>query len=204
MDPCKGGIDFFALDLSKLWTTPPAKIKILGPQPLIFNTLKLSYMLYLTKMRATYVINYTRVQFDVAVATTCVCVRACLYSIAATHNRHQSMQQRLCSPSQNTRNPKAHWGGNARDSMVHVHICSSLSFYVLSYLSRPKLPNASFFLLHHDLVYHQVSHATRTQKLPCRYADMHEVQARQNINTNTTNVGRFVNAFGFRYFSIKC
>ena len=89
MDPCKGGIDFFALDLSKLWTTPPAKIKILGPQPLIFNTLKLSYMLYLTKMRATYVINYTRVQFDVAVATTCVCVRACLCSIAATHNRHQ-------------------------------------------------------------------------------------------------------------------
>ena len=29
-----------------------------------FNTLKLSYMLYLTKMRAAYVINYTRVHFD--------------------------------------------------------------------------------------------------------------------------------------------
>ena len=84
--------------------------------------------------------------------------------------------------------------------MVHVHICSSLSFYVLSYLSRPELPNASFFLLHHDLVYHQVSHATKTQKLPCKSADMHEVQARQSINTNTTHVGRFVNAFGFRYF----
>ena len=84
--------------------------------------------------------------------------------------------------------------------MVHVHIFSSLSLYVLSYLSRPKLPNASSFLLHHDLVYHQVSHATQTQKLPCRYVDMHSMQTTQNINTNTTNVGRFVKAFGFRYF----
>ena len=77
MDPCKGGIDFPALDLSKLWTTPPAKIELLGLAALNFNTLKLSYMLYLTKMRATYVINYTRVQFELRLL---LLVYACVHA----------------------------------------------------------------------------------------------------------------------------
>ena len=53
------------------------------------------------------------------------------------------------------------------------------------------------------IVYRQVSHATQTQKLPCRYSDTHFMPTRQNINSSTTNVGRLVKAFGFRYFLYK-
>ena len=132
-------------------------------------------MLYLTKMLAAYVINYKEFNStaSVAVATACVCVRACFYSIAATRNGHQSMQQRLCTPSQKHKESQS----TLRRQRTRFHATCAymqlLVFLCFVFLSRPKLPNASFFLFHHDLVYHQFSHETQTQKLPCRYVDMH-------------------------------
>lgn len=59
----------------------------------------------------------------------------------------------------------------------HIRLLWKPSFRVLSYLSCPSFPNASFFLLHHDRVYPQV----------------------HTIITNSTDVGRFAKAFGSIY-----
>ena len=66
----------------------------------------------------------------------------------------------------------------------HIRLLWKPSFRVLSYLSCPSFPNASFFLLHHDRVYPQV----------------------HTIITNSTDVGRFAKAFGsiYLYKVLRC
>ena len=78
---------------------------------------------------------------------------------------------------------------------IYAAPCLSMFCLILAVLSSQMRASSCYIMI----LYITRSHMRHKHKIS-HVDNMHSMQTRQDINTNTTNVGRFVKAFGFRYF----